>query len=237
MAKHKYIIFLIAVFFSMNSFGQEITNVRVSQDGSSVVVIYDLAGKKAMYDINLFYTIDDGKTWTGPLKNVTGDVAYQLAGKNKKVIWNAVAEKGQIEGTIQFKLLAGFSDKFDKGNENPYIEAKIKANFTPEYYKYKRSKNFWLGSALVSGGIGVFSTIQASNYYNQYPTATTTAADLHQKVKLYDQISPIAFGVAGLCTIEFIFKAGKQGKAKKQTISFLPQPIKQGIGLCLAYTF
>lgn len=237
MAKYKYIIFLITVLFSLNSFGQEITNVRISQDGKNIIVVYDLAGKKVMYDINLFYTIDDRKTWIGPLKNVTGDVALQLIGKNKKTIWNAAAEKGQIEGTIQFKLLAGFSNKFDKGNDNPYTEVLPKSQYSPEYYKYKKSKAIWLSGALVSGGVGVFSLIQANNYYSQYPTATTTAADLHQKVKLYDQITPIAFGVAGLCAIEFIIKAGKQGKAKKQSLSFTPVSIKNGAGIGLAYTF
>ena len=237
MAKFKFIAFLFTALFGFNSFGQEVTNVRVSQEGTTVVVLYDLAGKKAMYDINLFYTINDGKTWTGPLKNVTGDVAYQLVGINKKAIWNAGAEKGQIEGTIQFKLLAGFSNKFDKGNENPYAEVLNKSSYSPEYYKYKKSKTIWLSGALISGAVGVFSFVQANNYFSQYPTATTTAADLHQKVKLYDQITPIAFGVAGLCTLEFILKAGKQGKAKKQSISFAPVPLKNGAGIGLAYSF
>jgi len=96
MTKFKYLISAIAVLFCLNSFGQEVTNVRISQDGTSIVVLYDLEGKNDRYDVNLFYTTDDGKTWQGPLKNVTGDVAAQLAGKNKKAIWNAIAEKGFI---------------------------------------------------------------------------------------------------------------------------------------------
>lgn len=230
MAKFKYIIFMITVLFSLNSFGQEITNVRISQEGKTVVVLYDLKGKPGNYNVNLFYTLDDGITWRGPLKYVTGDVAGQMPGTNKKATWNAAAEKGQIEGTIQFKLYAEI-------NEKPIEEPIVKPSYSSEYYKYKKRKNFWLGSALVSGGVGVFSMIQANNYYSQYPTATTTAADLHQKVKLYDQISPIAFGVAGLSTLEFILKVAKQGKAKKQSLSFTPLPVKNGAGIGLAYTF
>lgn len=237
MAKFKYVVFLIAVFFTLNSYGQEITNVRVSQEGTSVVVLYDLAGKKAMYDINLFYTIDDGKTWTGPLKNITGDVAYQLEGKNKKAIWNTAAEKGQIEGTIQFKLLAGFSNKFDKGNENPYTETTTKPTFAPEYYKFKKSKTIWLTGALVSGAAGAFSYLQAETYYDQYQTATTDAPDLHQKVELFDKITPVTFAIAGFCALEFILKTGKQSKAKKQPLTFSPVSVKNGAGIGLAYTF
>ncbi len=233
MAKFIFIIFLIMTLFTVNSFGQEITNVKVSQDGTSVVVTYDLAGKKDRYDVTLFYTLDDGKTWQGPLKNVTGDVAIQLAGTNKKVIWNAATEKVPIEGFIQFKLNAQSVNLKNQVADKPIA----KLTYSPEYYKYKKSKTIWLSGALVSGGIGVFSMIQANNYYNQYQTATTMAADLHRKVKLYDQITPIAFGVAGLCTLEIILKSGKQAKAKKQSLSFTPLPIKNGAGIVLAYTF
>ena len=240
MAKYKYIIFLIVVFFCLNSFGQEIKNVRITQEGKTVVVLYDLTGKPGNYNVNLFYTLDDGKTWQGPLKNVNGDIAGQSTGINKKAIWNAAAEKGQIEGNIQFKLYAEINDQMGQTFNKQNVGYNAKQTYSHEYYKYKRSKNLWLGSALVSGGIGVFSMIQANNYYNQYPTATTSAADLYQKVKkvkLYDQVTSIAFGVAGLCTLEFIIKAGKQGKAKKQTISFLPQTINKGLGLGLVCKF
>jgi len=233
MAKFKFIVFLIMALFSLNSYGQEITNVRITQEGKTIVVLYDLAGKPGNYDVSLFYTIDDGKTWTEPLKYVTGDVGGQMPGTNKKVTWNAAAEKGQFEGNIQFKLYAQSANLMNQAVTEPIV----KPTYSPEYYKYKKRKNFWLGTALVSGGIGVFSMIKASNYYSQYPTATTTAADLHQKVKLYDIISPIAFGMAGLSTLEFILKAGKQGKAKKQTLSFTPVSIKNGAGIGLAYTF
>lgn len=233
MKKIKYFAALITILFCLNSFGQKITNVRVSQEGISVSLLYDLEGKKDRYDVTLFYTLDDGKTWQGPLKNVTGDVAVQLAGTNKKVIWDAEAEKGQIEGFIQFKLNAQSVNLKNQVADKPIA----KLTYSPEYYKYKKSKTIWLSGALVSGGIGVFSMIQANNYYTQYQTATTTAADLHRKVKLYDQITPIAFGVAGLCTLEIILKSGKQAKAKKQSLSFTPLPIKNGVGIGLAYTF
>jgi len=233
MAKLKSIVFLIMALFSLNSFAQEITNVKISQDGTSIVVTYDLAGKKDKYDIALFYTMDDGETWQGPLKNVTGEVAVQLAGKNKKAIWNAEAEKVEIEGTIQFKLYAQSVNFNNQVADEPIA----KPIYSPEYYKYKKSKTIWFTGAWLSGAVGVFSMMQANNYYNQYPTATTTATDLHQKIKLYDQITPIAFGVAGFCALEFILKAGKQGKAKKQSLGFYPQPIKNGAGIGLAYTF
>ena len=237
MAKYKYIIFLIVMVFCLNSFGQKIKNVRISQEGKTIVVEYDLAGKPGYYNVNLYYTLDDGKTWQGPLKNVTGNIARQRTGLNKKAIWNAAEEKGQIEGNIQFKLIAEINDQLGQTFNKPIVETIAKPSYSPEYYKYKKSKSFWLASALVSVGVGTFSYVEANSSYQKYPSATTDAADLHQKVTLYDQIAPIAFGVAGLCTLEFIVKAGKQGKAKKQSLSFYPQPINKGFGLDLVCKF
>lgn len=229
MAKIKTLIILISMLFSLNCFSQEIENVRISQEGTNIVVVYDLVGKPGRYDVKLFYTIDDGKIWRGPLSNVTGDVIAQIPGLNKKANWNAASLNKPIESFIQFKLYAEVSNLKEEVIE--------KTNYPAEYYKYKKSKNIWLGSAMVCSGIGVFSYLQSEAYYEQYQTATTGAADLHQKVKLYDQITPAAFGVAGLCALEFILKAGKQSKAKKQKLSFYPQPIKNGAGIGLAYTF
>ncbi len=231
MAKINYLILLTTLLFSLNSFSQDIRNVRISQEGTSVLVMYDLIGKPAPYNVSLFYTIDDGKTWQGPLKQVSGDISAQMPDKDKKVFWNAAVEKGQMEGYIQFKLFAEMSE-----SGLPNIKAET-GTYSPEYYKYKKSKSIWLISTLVGITVGSYSYLQAEDYYKQYQTATTDAADLHQKVKLYDQITPVAFGIAGLCALEFILKAGKQSKAKKQSISFYPQPIKNGAGIGLAYTF
>jgi len=113
----------------------------------------------------------------------------------------------------------------------------MKNTYVPEYYKYKKSKVLWLSGVLVAGALGTFSYLQAETYYDQYQAATTDAADLHQKVELYDKITPVAFGVAGLCALEFILKAGKQSRAKKQPLTLAPVSIKNGAGIGLAYTF
>ncbi|MBV5313665.1 MAG: hypothetical protein JZU47_10240 [Prolixibacteraceae bacterium] len=237
MAKFKYLIFLISYFFSVNSFAQDIKNVRITQEGKTIVVLYDIAGKSGTYNVNLFYTLDDWKTWQGPLKNVSGDVTGQMPGNDKKVIWNVAAEKVQLEGNIQFKLNAEMISQPVQSFSKPIEQSKTKTEYSPKYYKYKKSKNIWLSGALVSGAVGAFTMLQSNNLYSQYQSATNDAESLHQKVKLYDQISPIAFGVAGICTLEIILKAGKQSNVKNQTLGFYPQPIHQGVGLGLVCKF
>jgi hypothetical protein len=114
----------------------------------------------------------------------------------------------------------------------------VAKNYSPTYYKYKKSKTLWLVSALVTGAAGTFAYLQAGTVYKQYQTATTNdASNLYSKVKLYDMVSPVAFGLAGFSAIEFILKSGKQSKAKKQSVSFNPVPLKNGGGFVLAYHF
>jgi hypothetical protein len=117
------------------------------------------------------------------------------------------------------------------------INISDKPIYNTDYYKYKKSKNVWLVSALVSGGAGAFSYLQAKNYYNQYQTATTDAESLYSKAQLYNTISSVALGIAGFCAIEFVLKSTKQGKAKKQSLGLYPQPFNQGAGLNLVYKF
>lgn len=237
MTAIRFLVLLIVVHFCLNSYGQKIKNIKISQDEKNVVIFYDLIGKKKLCNVNFYYNLDNEETWNGPLKNVTGDVANQMPGKGKKAIWNPLISGSQIEGNIQFLVIPEPSlIKSDAGNT---YKSKTKANFSPDFYKYKKSKTIWLGSAIVSGAVGAYSFIQAEKYYDEYQTvsATADAADLHQKVKLFDQIKYISLGVAGLSTIGFIIQAENQHNAKKSSISFYPQPLKNGLGFGLVCKF
>jgi hypothetical protein len=109
--------------------------------------------------------------------------------------------------------------------------------YSTEYYKYKKRKSLWLVSAFVSGAAGTVSYLQAKSASDQYKTATTNAEDVYKKMELCNMISPIALGVAGFCTVEFILTSGKQAKARKLPIGFYPVPLKNGGGLGLTYNF
>jgi hypothetical protein len=94
-----------------------------------------------------------------------------------------------------------------------------------------------LTSALGFCAVGGITGILGNSYYNQYQYATDDATSLHKKVVICDVVAPIAFVAAGLCTVEFIINAGKQNKAKKQTLGFYPQSINQGVALGMVYSF
>ena len=83
---------------------QEISNVNFQQVGKTIEVIYDLSGYESG-TIELFYSTNDGKSYDGPLKAVTGAVGKnQKSGMAKKIVWDVLAEGIEFTGNIKFKV-------------------------------------------------------------------------------------------------------------------------------------
>jgi len=231
----KQVFSIIILFFLTTTIAnaQLVTNIRFEQSGKQVVIYYDISGvRSSTWNIEIYCSQDGGTTWGNPLRKLNGDFGPAIKpGTNKQIKWDVLDEREKLEGEISFKVTA--TEDYASGT----YKSNAKPNYSAYYYKYKKRKTFWLISALVSSGVGAYAYLQSDKYYKQYQNATTDAADLHQKVQLFDQIYPIAFGIAGFCTVEFIIKAGLQGKAKKQTLSFYPQPLNHGAGLGLICKF
>jgi hypothetical protein len=227
------ILFLFLVNLSFLTHAQEISNIRVTQTGNNVNVLYDLAGEGQTFKVNLFYSVDNGQTWKGPLRPVSGDAGLQIKpGTNKKITWDVQSEPGVEEGYMQFKVVA-------ETTEMPFQEkAESKPAQIPDLQlrKYKTGKTISLTLALASAGTGIYSYLQGNKLYDEYQTATNDAADLRSKVELYDKIYPVAFAVAGASTVSFIVYSTKHGKAKKE-LTFQPVPLSGGAGLAVSLRF
>lgn len=101
-------------------------------------------------------------------------------------------------------------------NQNTLVNVQMEVDPSILVKKYKRNKNIWLGSAIFSSGIGVYSILKSNQLYDEYQSATTNASDLHDKIETYDMITPIAFTAAGLCLVEFFIQNSKFKKAKSK---------------------
>jgi hypothetical protein len=113
----------------------------------------------------------------------------------------------------------------------------VNRTYSPKYYKYKSGKAIWLVSTLVTGGAGAYCYLQANDAATKYKNATSDAPLLADKADLFNTITPICLGVAGFSALEFIIKASKQSKEKKQSLGFYPKPIPGGAGFGLTYNF
>jgi hypothetical protein len=232
--KQSFLILLLILLTNLFVGAQSVTNVSFEKSGKQVVISYDLSGEPgSTWNINIYCNRAGDKTWGTPLQKLTGAYGNAISpDTNKKVTWDVLSEMENLEGQISFLIEATeiISPKIDP----PIVEP----IFPPEYYKYKKSKTIWLVSAMVTVGIGAFTYLQTGTTYTQYQSATADADALHSKADLYNKIAPIALGIAGICTLEFIIKAGKQSKAKKEKkLTFYPQQLFRGGGVALAYTF
>jgi len=223
---------LFILFFNSEIIAQEIKNIRITQEGTTVNVTYDLEGRGQVFKVDLFYTTNNGQTWNGPLKSATGDVGSNiLPGINKQITLDVNSETGMQEAYLQFKVVA---DVFETAV--PLETAAIDPDSNLKINKFKTGKTISLTLALASAGTGIFATIQGNKLYDKYQTATDDAASLHSKIETYDIIAPVAFAIAGASTVSFIIYSSKHGKAKKQ-LSFQPVPVRNGGGLLLTYKF
>lgn len=70
---------------------QKVSNVTFRQGESTIIVSHDLETKTSC-KISFFVSIDDGKTWQGSLKKVSGDAGAKIASGNYSITWNVLEE-------------------------------------------------------------------------------------------------------------------------------------------------
>jgi hypothetical protein len=121
-------------------------------------------------------------------------------------------------------------------NQTANIMANMQVDPTLVIQKHKRLKIFWLASTVITSGIGGYSLLQSKNLYDEYKTAGSNATDIRQKIEMYDILGPVAFGVSGICFVEFIIHASKQGKAKRN-LNLYSSCVKSGGMMTLTYNF
>jgi uncharacterized protein (TIGR02145 family) len=104
--KIRLLIFFLFVFSGLKA--QTVTVTNVEQDGQKLVVSYDITGGTGKYEVALFCSTDDGTTWAGPLKSVSGDVGKNIdAGQAKKITWTVLNDRADLKSdNVRFKVKA-----------------------------------------------------------------------------------------------------------------------------------
>lgn len=149
---------------------QEVRNVKFEQAGKKIIIYYDLDGRKD-YNVKVFCSTNNGKSWGSPLKEVSGDVGgFQRSGKNRMIIWDVLNEKEELSGDISFKVEA-------KPSVKTYTSV-----FLPVFIPGARVKHYPRGE-----GMGIFKSVvfwglmgsslgcklASNNHYDNYHKATT----------------------------------------------------------------
>ena len=104
---------LLLLYCSVVVEAQTVTNVRAEQEQSDIIILYDLEAKEPCA-IDVYVSPDGGRTWKGPLTNLSGDAGKNISAGPKKCRWAVLKEQDQFKGTdVRFKVIAALDALFN----------------------------------------------------------------------------------------------------------------------------
>ncbi len=127
-----YISLLFLLFFEIQA--QEAVVKSVEQIDQKIHISYNLAGDGNQYEVKLFVSSDEGKTWEGPLQYVSGDIGKDIVtGENKTVIWDVLSEREKFQGDWVFGFEVSNADKFKENVIETFWDTNYVKMFTENY--------------------------------------------------------------------------------------------------------
>jgi hypothetical protein len=214
------LIVYILLFTSLTAQESRFENVKLklSQSNDSLIVNYDLSGKRTAFDVKLLVTNQEGQLFK--LRNVTGDIGNHIRpGKDKTIFWEMKVDQIDIFNT---RLLVKVTGKV----------------FIPETVK----KKIWIPWLYIAAGIsaatGTYAQIRANRIYEDYPPSSTTdeAEKLYKDYNRMLKLRNGAFGAAGGFGIAGVVVHIKHHQKKRAvSISYLPAPEMAIVGLNLKF--
>lgn len=123
--KHLHLLLLSIIIYTP-AFTQTITNIRATQDDKDIIVTYDLRAdnNELKFTTQLYLSTNGGTTYSGPLRQVSGDVGPGITpGRNKRIRWQVLKERERLQGdNIQFKVTATYTDRLSFEPEMVFVE-------------------------------------------------------------------------------------------------------------------
>jgi hypothetical protein len=132
----KKVYLLSLLTFNLSTlFSQEIKNINAAATGDKITVSYTVSGLKfnQSFDINLYYSTDKGKTFTGPVTSETGDIGKGINNGSHLITWDALKEIDFLEKELIFDVRGELVvEKIEKslfvsyvGNTTTYLGVRI----------------------------------------------------------------------------------------------------------------
>ena len=150
----------------------------------------DIAGQINRYFIELYVSQDNGRTFTGPMLAVEGEIGKDvLAGNNKTIVWDFYKDLPFFDGKeVIFKVKATFNpeEATNLGGPGKALLSVVFPGWGDS--QVRRGKHYWVIGAGTFAllGTGYLIRSSAQSNYNAYLTANGSSADsdqLYQKAQ------------------------------------------------------
>ena len=109
-------IYLTALFLLLGTvgFSQQVSNINAGVSGEKIRITYTISGLKYYQDItgiDVYVSKDNGENYTGPLKQVTGDVKGNLRNGRHTIVWDVLKEMPFSDEQLVFDVRLTVVDK------------------------------------------------------------------------------------------------------------------------------
>jgi hypothetical protein len=224
----KFSIFWCSLLYVGSTLAQTVTNVRAEQVQSDIVVTYDLESKEPC-TIEVYVSPDGGRTWQGPLSNISGDAGKNISAGAKKCRWFVLNERESFKGEgIKFKVVAVqqslLADSKSKvANENKQRALDL---YLQKQKRWQISKRVSFGLLLVDA-LAVFAFSQmASESYKSYQAASNTkdAAYYRDQTLKNDKMTYIGLSIAVVPATWYMVSLSKKNHYKRKAQEYEQNP-------------
>lgn len=212
------LLLLLSLWLPHTMVGQKLDlrdeQIVVNRKEGKVILPYTLEDGAIRYEFHteLYYSNDSGRTFQGPLKEVSGHIGQRVLAGDKRVIWYYEKEAPDFDGkNIQFKLKARYEPSvLNLKNEGAALYSLVVpglGNPKVRYYKWWKWKYRWVVTTLLaygSAGAAVWLYREANDSYDQYLVATRP----DQASRLYDQANEQLLLASGLAVVSAVIWGG-----------------------------
>lgn len=248
--KHIILISLVintATLYAYNFGSVTFKHATYNTRSNMLDIVYDLAEAQHNYfnyAVELYYSLDGGMTFIGPVRLVRGDVGANVSpGANKSISWDFSIEAPDFTGSnITFSLKAKarmrpeYYSKFG-GPRNAVWSVLLPGLGDMKVRHYNKYYNLGITAvALGTLGAGVGQRLQANNSFEQYKKAETSEAAnaRYNETQQHLQKSTLFFGAALAVWITDVALVAVQGaKNKKMIRETFPKANTKKVGLAV----
>lgn len=227
-------------------------SIKVDKKNKTITVPYQLKNGEIInvYNIDVYYSGDKGRTFLGPIKNAKGHVGADiLAGDNRQILWQYGEEDKEFKGKdVQFKLIANYETSvFNYKNENALWRSVLLPGwgnpYVREYKKFKWKYRWLLTTAAVYGLIGGSFVQQsiADKTYDTYLNSTNNAdatksyADANKQYQIAQGMAVLA-GAIWATDIVRVGLKGRKNRIEKNRLLEKNKKMDADVGIQLAQT-
>lgn len=201
------------------------------------------------YQLQLYYTQDQGASYVGPLPNVQGHLGKGILPGQKKIIWYyAKADTVFTGNNVQFKIAGSYRPSvlgLGRGKAALYSLLLPGLGRPKVYQRSSFQRKLWFVPTVLTYGLiatSIATKVASNNSYDQYKQATdaTDANNLYNKANQQQRIfvgSLIAAGAIWLGDVVWVAMKGNQNRKKQRRLIQKNQQIDRQFGITTSYDF